>query len=221
MAITSATKHSSTLQADWYFDFNSPYAYLQLEQFDCLPSNLEIHLRPIVFGALLGHWEHKGPAEIPEKRKHTYRYSQFRAEQLGIPFRMPPAHPFNPMPMLRLAIAMNSEKALIQKIFRYIWQAGNSMTTAEDWQNLCAHLDIKNADELISQEEVKLQLRANTDRAIAQGVFGIPTFVVDGQLFWGEDATAMLLHHLAHPNWLESQEVQRISNLPVGIVRKI
>ncbi|HTD03050.1 2-hydroxychromene-2-carboxylate isomerase [Undibacterium sp.] len=211
---------TTPVQADWYFDFNSPYAYLQLEQFDRLPPELEISLRPLVFGALLGHWEHKGPAEIPEKRKHTYRYTQFRAEQLGIPFKMPPAHPFNPLPMLRLTIALGSKKALIQKIFRYIWQQGNSVTSPQDWQALCQYLDVPNADELIQQEEVKLQLRANTERAIAQGVFGIPTFVLGTQLFWGEDATGMLLHHLAHPDWLESEELQRISNLPVGIVRK-
>lgn len=209
------------LQADWYFDFNSPYAYLQLEQFDRLPANLEIHLRPIVFGALLGHWEHKGPAEIPEKRRHTYRYTQFRAEQLGVPFKMPPAHPFNPLAMLRLTVAMGAEKSLVQKIFRYIWRQGNSVSSSEDWRSLCGYLNIQDADELIGKEEVKLQLRANTERAIAQGVFGIPTFVLGSQLFWGEDATDMLLHHLAHPDWLESEELRRISNLPVGIVRKI
>ena len=211
---------AQALQADWYFDFNSPYAYLQLEQFDRLPLNLDISLRPLVFGALLAHWEHKGPAEIPEKRRHTYRYTQFRAEQLGIPFKMPPAHPFNPLAMLRLAVAMGSGKELVQKMFRYIWQLGNGMSSQQDWQALCAYLEIPDADELIQREEVKLQLRANTDRAIAQGVFGIPSFVLGPHLFWGEDATGMLLHHLAHPEWLESEELQRISNLPVGIVRK-
>ncbi|MFZ6646758.1 2-hydroxychromene-2-carboxylate isomerase [Undibacterium sp. TJN25] len=211
----------SAMQADWYFDFNSPYAYLQLEQFGLLPPELHVNLRPIVFGALLGHWEHKGPAEIPEKRKHTYRYTQFRAEQLGIPFRMPPAHPFNPISLLRLTVAMGSGKDLVQKIFRYIWQQGNGMTSPQDWQALCTYLDIPNADDLIGQEAVKLELRANTDRALAQGVFGIPTFALGPHLFWGEDATGMLLHHLAHPEWLDSEELRRISDLPVGIVRKI
>ncbi|MES2071764.1 MAG: 2-hydroxychromene-2-carboxylate isomerase [Pseudomonadota bacterium] len=220
MTIVTDTNPASRLQADWYFDFVSPFAYLQLEQFHRLPPGLEINFKPVVFGALLAHREHKGPAEIPEKRKHTYRYTQFRAEQLGIPFKMPPAHPFNPLALLRLAVALGSGKDLVQAIFRYIWGQGNSMTSTQDWQALCNYLKIADADELVSQEAVKLQLRANTERAIARGVYGVPTFALGPQLFWGEDATSMLLHHLAHPEWLESDELRRISDLPVGVVRR-
>ena len=83
--------------ADWYFDFLSPFSYLQLVQFDRLPPDLEITYRPVLFAGLLGHWEHKGPAEIPAKRVHTYRWCHWYAARHGIPFRMPPAHPFNPL----------------------------------------------------------------------------------------------------------------------------
>ncbi len=50
-----------TRQADWYFDFVSPFSYLQLEAFDRFPADLDITLKPVLFAGLLGHWEHKGP----------------------------------------------------------------------------------------------------------------------------------------------------------------
>jgi 2-hydroxychromene-2-carboxylate isomerase len=218
---TSDATAAERIPVDWYFDFVSPFAYLQLEQFDRLPANLDITLRPVVLGGLLAHWEQKGPAEIPAKRTHTYRYCQFRAEQLSIPFKMPPAHPFNPISVLRLAVALGSGKPMVQAIFRYLWRDGCSVAAGPEWQALCEHLQISNADELISREAVKQELRANGDRAIEQGVFGVPSFVVEKNIFWGEDATSMLLHHLQHPEWLQSSELMRISQLPVGIQRKL
>lgn len=213
------SKPTTTRQADWFFDFISPFAYLQLEQFERLPGQLEVSLRPVVLGALLSHWQSKGPAEIAEKRRFTYRHAQFRAEQLGIPFRMPPEHPFNPIKPLRLAIALGCTRAAIREIFRYIWRDGCSVSSEQDWKNLCDRLHVPDAEQAIAQPEVKAQLRQNTEQAIALGVFGVPTFTLGADLFWGEDATQMLIHCLASPDWLQSDELLRISALPVGIQR--
>ncbi|MGL6155395.1 MAG: 2-hydroxychromene-2-carboxylate isomerase, partial [Ralstonia mannitolilytica] len=68
---------------DWFFDVISPFAYLQLEQFDKLPSDIVIAPRPVVLGAILNHWGQKGPAVIGAKRVFTYRHALFRAQQLG------------------------------------------------------------------------------------------------------------------------------------------
>lgn len=214
-------KQGAPKSADWYFDFISPFAYLQFEQFERLQAKLQINPRPILLAGLLSHWEQKGPAEIAAKRVHTYRYCHFRAEQLGIPFKMPPAHPFNPLPALRLAIALGGGLDAVRSIFRHIWRDGNDISSPQGWHALCDRLQLADADALIARDEVKQQLRANTERAIEQGVFGVPCFVVDEELFWGEDATAMLEHHLQHPGWLHSPELQRISGLPVGVQRKL
>ena len=98
-------------QVDWYFDFISPFAYLQFKHFHRLPDDLEVTLHPLLFAGLLNHWEHKGPAEIPAKRTQTYQFTHWHAEQLGVPFRTPPAHPFNPLPALRLAACISSLEA--------------------------------------------------------------------------------------------------------------
>lgn len=54
--------------ADWYFDFISPFAYLQFKMIDAVRTRLDLAPRPILFAALLDHYAHKGPAEIAEKR---------------------------------------------------------------------------------------------------------------------------------------------------------
>jgi 2-hydroxychromene-2-carboxylate isomerase len=206
---------------DWYFDFISPFAYLQFEQFDHLPAGLSITFRPVLLGALLAHWESKGPAEIVPKRRFTYRYAQFRAEQLGIPFRLPAAHPFNPLTLLRLAIAAGCTQSVIREIFRFVWRDGGDPASTGDVQALAARLGVADLALATARPEVKAQLRQNTEQAIALGVFGVPTFVLGTDLFWGEDATPMLLHCIASPAWLQSDEVRRISDLPVGVQREI
>lgn len=207
------------VQLDWYFDFISPFAYLQLEQFDRLPAHLSITFRPVLLGALLTHWDSKGPAEIPAKRRFTYRHAQFRAEQLGIPFRLPPAHPFNPLKLLRLAIAAGCTRSAVQEIFRFVWRDGGDPASDPALQMLGTRIGVADSAQAIARPDVKAQLRQNTEQAIALGVFGVPTFVLGTDLFWGEDATAMLLHCIAAPDWLQSDELRRISDLPVGVQR--
>ncbi|KVD24526.1 2-hydroxychromene-2-carboxylate isomerase [Burkholderia ubonensis] len=205
--------------ATWYFDFVSPFAYLQLEQFERLPPTLAIEPRPIVLGALLAHWGQKAPAEIAAKRVFTYRHAQYRADRLGIPFRMPPAHPFNPIRPLRLAIAMGGSLDVIRRIFRHIWRDGHDVASPEGFAALCDAVGFPEGMSAVDAQEVKDALRAHTDHAIAHGVFGVPTFEWDGELFWGEDATAMFVDCVASRAWLDSPEVRRISALPDGIRR--
>lgn len=208
------------MQADWYFDFVSPYAYLQLMQFKRLPDSLSIRYRPILFAGLLGRWGQKGPAEIPEKRRQTYRQCQWQAERAGIPFRFPDVHPFNPLPALRLCIALGTEPAVIGAIFEFIFAEGRDIGVDDDWRLLAERLEVEDADALVSRREIKEALRENTEEAIARGVFGVPTFVVDGELFWGFDQTDMLLDYLANPALFSSEEMTRIDTMPMGVTRR-
>ena len=207
--------------ADWYFDFLSPFSYLQLVQFDRLPPDLEITYRPVLFAGLLGHWEHKGPAEIPAKRVHTYRWCHWYAARHGIPFRMPPAHPFNPLRPLRLAVAQGAEPALIRAIFDAIWAEGRDLSRDDEWQGLTERLAIADADEAIARPEVKEALKKSTEEAARRGVFGVPTFAIGGELFWGLDATDLVLDYLNDPGLLETGEYARIADLPIAQARKL
>ena len=207
--------------ADWYFDFLSPFSYLQLVQFDRLPPDLEVTYRPVLFAGLLGHWGHKGPAEIPAKRVHTYRWCHWYAARHGIPFRMPPAHPFDPLRPLRLAVAQGAEPALVRAVFDAIWAEGRDPSRDGEWQALTERLAIADADEAISRPEVKEALKRNTQEAAERGVFGVPTFAVGAELFWGFDATDLVLDYLNDPALLETGEYARIANLPIAQARKL
>lgn len=204
---------------DWYFDFISPFAYLQQEHFGRLPASVRLHCKPVLLAALLDHWETKGPAEVPSKRVFTYRHVLWLARQQGITLRMPPAHPFNPLKALRLALVLGSSVHAVQQIFRYLWREGHDIDDPSAWATLTARLGVADADARIVEPHVKQALRSNTEEAIDRGVFGVPTFWVDGELFWGFDATGMLLDYLKHPTLFGDPEMQRVSTLPVGAQR--
>ncbi len=209
-----------TRHADWYFDYVSPFAYLQLEGFDRLPDDLVIRAKPVLFAGLLGYWEHKGPAEIPAKRRQTYRYCHWLAAKRGVPFKTPPRHPFNPLAVLRLSIVLGCELAAVSAIFRHIWGAGNDGQAPESLQALAASLGVDNLEARLNEPAVKQALRQNTDDAIERGVFGIPTFVIDDELFWGEDVTGMMLDYLDDPGLFRQGEFGRLGDLPVAAERR-
>jgi len=203
--------------ADWYFDFISPYSYLQCERLLELP--VEIRARPLVFAGLLGHWGQKGPAEMPTKRRFTYEQIVWLARRDAIGLKFPPRHPFNPIRALRLAVALGSDLDAIRTIFRFIWRDGGEFEGAEGWKALCRQLRVEDGEALVARQEVKDELRANGEQALAAGVFGVPTILVDGRIFWGYDATPMAHEYLVSPARFDSEEMQRVAALPVGKAR--
>lgn len=204
---------------EWYFDFISPFAYLQFLQFRRLPRNVRVLYKPILFAGLLNHWQSKGPAELPTKRTFTYRHVTWLGRRHGIPLRMPPAHPFPPLKPLRLALALGCTPEAVGEIFQFIWGEGRSPDEAAEFEALARRLDVKDPAAAIATRDVKDQLRRNTDEAIARGVFGVPTAWVDGEIFWGFDATDMLVDYLNNPNMLKEPEMQRVSSLPAAAQR--
>ena len=201
---------------DWYFDFISPFAYLQWRRLRRDHPELELRPRPLLFAGLLKHWGQLGPAEIPEKRRHTYRLALWQARELGIPFRSPPAHPFNPLPALRLCVAAGSNARAVDAIFAHLWQHGLAGDSVEALQPVATQLGIDDAAGAIARPEVKSALAANGAAAIALGVFGVPTLHIGPRLFWGNDATAMALAYLADPVAFEDDEMRRVEALPIA-----
>ena len=144
---------------DWYFDFVSPFSYIALHRLGELP--VQVSYKPVLFAGLLNHWGQKGPAEIPAKRRWTYRWCTWWAKELGIPFRFPAAHPFNPLPYLRLALAAGCSPQTVSHIFGELWTTG--APAEQHFHAMCAELrvtpDMLNA--------VKDDLRRNTEEEVA------------------------------------------------------
>ena len=202
-----------------WFDPISPFAYLAFER---LPQALEgcsytVDYRPVLFAAMLQHHAHKGPAEIEPKRAWTFRHVHWLAHRHGLPMDTPLQHPFNPLPLLRLATACGPNRRVVEAIFRHVWRGG---ADAVDSQRLAAlQADLAPARDPASPE-VKAELKAATDEAIAQGVFGVPSFGLDGRVFWGLDALDMLAAALRGDAWFDGPAWDREGAPRQGVVRR-
>jgi 2-hydroxychromene-2-carboxylate isomerase len=206
--------------AIWYFDIISPYAYLQLADLGRLPPDVTVTPKPVLFAGLLNHAGQKGPAEIPGKRLHTYRQCAWLAGERGMPFRMPPAHPFNPLAALRLLCALGPTLEQARIASSFVFGEGRDPSDPGELEALGRKLGVSDTAQLASQDSAKATLRANTDEAITQGVWGVPTFVVADELFWGADSFPMLLDFLANPALFETEEMRRHAALPTGATRR-
>ena len=207
--------------ADWYFDFISPFAYLQSEQLAALGPRVEVRFRPVLFAGLLGANGQKGPAEIPAKRAFTYRFVVWQAKRLGIALKFPPEHPFNPLPLLRLALACDCRPEAVHTIFRFVWRDGRLPDLPIEWAELTGDLGIADAQARIATTGIKDELRRNTEQAIARGVFGVPTLAIGTELFWGVDATAMAADYIAAGCRFDDPEYARVAALSLGAERSV
>ena len=210
-------------QITFYLDFISPYAWLAFHQ---LPKALagishEVTFQPVLFGAILGHHGQLGPAEIPAKRDWTYRQVLWLGRELGVEIDMPAEHPFNPLYLLRLATACDAHglpnRHVCETVFRHVWQGGDSALAPDRLQALQMKLaPAREPDDAT----VKQQLKTHTEEAIAAGVFGVPSLVVDDKVFWGLDALPMLRAYLLGDDWFANDGPwDRAPQVSVGIRR--
>jgi 2-hydroxychromene-2-carboxylate isomerase len=207
----------------FWFDPISPYAYLAFEQ---LPQALEgcsytVDYRPVLFAGLLGHWGQLGPAEIEPKRAWTFRQVAWHAHTLGIPIDTPAVHPFNPLTLLRLALASAPPAGLpnrrvVELLMRHVWRGG---ADANDAQRLRALAEAVAPQRDGTGDPVKAELRAHTQVAIERGVFGVPTIELDGRLFWGLDALPMVRAALQGDAWFDGPAWDAAAVAPPGVVR--
>ncbi|APW41678.1 2-hydroxychromene-2-carboxylate isomerase [Rhodoferax saidenbachensis] len=204
----------------FYLDFISPYAYLAFEE---LPQALmglsySVTYKPLLFAALLKHHGQLGPAEIPAKRDWTYRQVLWRAHSQGLPLDLPAVHPFNPLGLLRLAVATQAQglpnRYVCENLMRHVWVGGADAADAERLQALTKQLAPSRDPSDVS---VKAQLKAHADEAIAKNVFGVPSFEVDGKVFWGHDALPMLRRYLEGDAWFADTAWERVQTHPAGI----
>ena len=207
----------------FYLDFISPYAWLAFEE---LPEALmglsySVTYKPLLFAALLKHHGQLGPAEIPAKRDWTYRQVRWLAHSKGRTLDLPASHPFNPLGLLRLALATDAKgqpnRYVCETLFKHVWVGG---ADAADPERLAAITQQLAPARDPLDDSVKAQLRAHTDEAISQGVFGVPALEVDGKVFWGLDGLPMLRAYLEGDAWFEGPCWSDAAKVPQGVFRK-
>ncbi len=210
---------------DFWFDALSPYAWLAFER---LPQALEGHsvvvnYQPVLLAGLLAHWGQKGPAEIAPKRAWTYRQVAWLAHQQGTPLQMPRPHPFNPLALQRLAVAAAPaggapSRRTVELLFRHVWCRDGA--DPNEPAALAALVAAVAPQRDPAGDAVKAELRARTEAAVAQGVFGVPTLVCGGRHFFGLDALPMLRAAVAGDAWFEGPTWDEAGNQPPGLQRR-
>ncbi|WP_442122071.1 2-hydroxychromene-2-carboxylate isomerase [Massilia sp. 2TAF26] len=189
-------------QADFYFDPISPYAWLAARSLGRLEgAGVRVRFVPVLFAGLLKAHGNLGPAEVPAKRLYLFRDVMREAARRGLPFAGPPGHPFNPLTALRMCSAIGDDferRRLALALMAACWEGGEDVSDAAVLARLAdeAGFDGHALLERAATPEIKQALAAATDAAIADGVFGVPTFRLDGELFWGGDRIEALLWRL-------------------------
>lgn len=189
-----------SLSVRCYFDFVSPYSWLALE---AMPAFAERHgirflMRPVLYAALLDATGLIGPVETEAKRAYTFADIRRCAALHGLPLTGPPEHPFRSLPALRLACLFADHAEALDlsvRLARAAWSDGADLTSAAVLASVARTLGLP-VDDLgnrVAAPDLKQRLRRFTDEALGLGVFGVPTFELDGELFWGHDR----LEHLA------------------------
>jgi 2-hydroxychromene-2-carboxylate isomerase len=189
-----SNEHPSALR--FHFDFLSPYSYLAWTQIHRIAERHEraVEPVPVLFAGLLDHHGTKGPAEIPAKRRYLAFDTTRKARALGVPFGPPQHHPFNPLLALRVAsvpVDAAKRRVLIDRMYAGVWSG--EAANMEDLGTIARFatevgLDAERVLADAQSPEGKARLKEQTSQAIADGVFGLPTVVADGELFWGVDA---------------------------------
>ena len=185
------------------FDFISPYAYLAAMKVEELG---EVEWSPVLFAAMLNHNGQKGPIEIPSKRLYTFKNVLRTAHDHGISIQAPPSHPFNPLLALRL-VTLRPRPDWIKKLFCAVWDGGQGIETREAIAAVLPEA-VDDFDEAESPEN-KARLRENTEQAIERQVFGVPSFEIGDEVFWGFDSFPHVRRFLAGEDPIDSETFQR------------
>ncbi len=191
-----------TKKFEYFFDILSPYSYLSWQWLKKNKLNLEelgyeIHLIPVTLATIIAHYKTLGPAQIGPKRDYLFRDILRYARLHGITFTTPKELPFNSLYGLRLSlheVAGEFQFQVIDKLFQMGWSEGQNLgdidlITSEFKKN---NLPIDRMLDLIGTREIRSKLKQNVDYALSKEVFGLPSFLVEGELFWGNDSIKYL-----------------------------
>ena len=211
----------------FYFDYISHNAYLAFTQLDLLAARhrREFTLEPVLFAGLLNHYGQLGPAEVPPKARWMMLDVVRKARRLGVPIAKPASHPFVPLLALRASFVQlepELRRRLVAALFRAVWAESVDVSDPREVARVLrgAGFDGGGIVEFAQSDQAKRVLREATDAAIAEGVFGVPSFRADGELFWGFDDLPHLELHLEGRDPLAPGDAERFTSYAASAKRR-
>ena len=192
---------------EFFFDFGSPTAYLAWTQLPQLAADCgaELKYRPMLLGGIFKATGNASPAAVPAKGRWMHTDMARWAQRYGVPFAQNPHFPINTLTLMRGAVGVQLQQPELferycQVVFGAMWQQPRNLGDAAVLAQVlgAAGFDAEPFMALVSDPEVKAALVANTEEAVARGVFGAPTFFVGEQMFWGQDRLDFVRSALTH-----------------------
>ena len=185
-----------TKQVEFLFDVGSPYSYLAYKQLPKIAKakGAEIIWTPVLLGGIFQATGNHSPIEVPAKGRYSLIDLKRWANEYGVSMAMNPNFPINTLTLMRGSVAMQLKGK--QEFDRYLDVVFEAMFGKPCNMNLPtevgavlqeAGFDAGEFIALVSDPAVKERLKSNTEDAVKRGVFGAPTFFVDGEMFWGQD----------------------------------
>ncbi|MEP6161042.1 MAG: 2-hydroxychromene-2-carboxylate isomerase [Halieaceae bacterium] len=184
---------SKTLE--FYFDFGSPTAYLAYKRLQQLSDSYELRVeyRPMLLGGVFKATDNVSPVTIPAKGAYMLQQDLPRfAARYQVPLNFNPHFPINTLNLMRGAIAAERLACLpayLAAVFEAVWVDGKNMGEPEVVSEVltAAGLPVSELLQLSQEPELKAELIAATDAAVARGVFGAPTMFLEGEMYFGQD----------------------------------
>ena len=184
---------------DLFFDFSSPYSYLASTQVEAVATRAGVSFdaRPFLLGAVFKGSGNTMPGAVPAKAIHMLRDLGAWARLYEVPFVFNERFPFNAIKAHRVVLSIDDRKQrwrTIQRFFKAFWAEGEDLGDEVLLRSLLIEcgVDAEAAFAKHESQEVKDQLRANTEEAISRGAFGAPTFFVGDEMFVGNDRLAFV-----------------------------
>lgn len=180
---------------EFYFDFGSPTAYLAWRRLGQLQQqyDLEVVYRPMLLGGVFKATSNMSPVAIPAKGDYMLKHDLPRfARRYGVTLNFNPHFPINTLPLMRGAIAAEKQGCMnryLDTVFPAIWVDGKNMGDPQVIAQVLEEGGLDAAALLAESQvpEVKQALIEDTEAAVARGVFGAPTFFMDGDMYFGQD----------------------------------
>lgn len=182
---------------DYYFTVTSPWSYLGHDRFTRLAvdSSLEVRFHPVDFGVVFAG---SGGLPLPKRAPQRQRYRLFEMqrwrERLGVPLTLHPKHfPTDAAPSARAILAASQTGldvgAFAGALMRACWVEDRDVADAATLKAVAADLGADGAALIAKAEtpEVYALAKAETEAAVKAQVFGAPSWIYRGELFWGQD----------------------------------
>ena len=179
---------------EFYFDFASPYSFLAHKQIRKIEkdNSIKIKYMPILLGGLFNLSGIKANADIPIKAKYMIKDCKLWAEKNNISFKFNNYFPIKTLTLMRCVLVAQKKdftQMFINKIFDAIWKDGINLNDNLIVEKLLKNLDLNPKIFLVEANEAKIkeELKSKTNDAHKKGIFGVPSFIVNKKLFWGQD----------------------------------